>query len=69
MYGSASDAAFGLWKTKQDSDAPAEPVNLTVWVYYNGDQLESFNQLVAEFNDTTGKGVRASSLTATARVQ
>ena len=40
---------------KQDSDAPAEPVNLTVWVYYNGDQLESFNQLVAEFNDTTGR--------------
>ena len=26
---------------KQDSDAPAEPVNLTVWVYYNGDQLQS----------------------------
>ena len=40
---------------KQDSDDPAEPVNLTVWVYYNGDQLESFNQLVAEFNDTTGR--------------
>ena len=46
-----------LWavKKKQDSDDPAEPVKLTVWVYYNGDQLESFNQLVAEFNDTTGR--------------
>ena len=40
---------------KQNSDDPAEPVKLTVWVYYNGDQLESFNQLVAEFNDTTGR--------------
>ena len=40
---------------RQNSDDPAEPVKLTVWVYYNGDQLESFNQLVAEFNDTTGR--------------
>lgn len=31
------------------------PVNITVWTYYNGDQLESFNQLVNTFNDTVGK--------------
>ena len=31
------------------------PVNITVWNYYNGDQLESFNQLVDTFNDTVGK--------------
>ena len=32
-----------------------EPVNLSVWTYYNGDQLESFNKLVETFNDTVGK--------------
>lgn len=29
--------------------------NITVWNYYNGDQLDSFNKLVATFNDTVGK--------------
>ena len=33
----------------------SEPVDLTVWTYYNGDQLESFNKLVDTFNDTVGK--------------
>ena len=32
-----------------------EPVDLSVWTYYNGDQLESFNKLVETFNDTVGK--------------
>lgn len=32
-----------------------EPVDLSVWTYYNGDQLESFNKLVDTFNDTVGK--------------
>ncbi len=32
-----------------------EPVNLSVWTYYNGDQLESFNKLVDTFNNTVGK--------------
>ena len=30
-------------------------VNITVWTYYNGDQLESFNKLVETFNNTVGK--------------
>ena len=30
-------------------------MNLSVWTYYNGDQLESFNKLVDTFNDTVGK--------------
>ena len=30
-------------------------MQLTVWTYYNGDQLESFNRLVEEFNATVGK--------------
>lgn len=29
--------------------------NITVWTYYNGDQLESFNKLVETFNETVGK--------------
>ena len=33
----------------------ASPVELTVWTYYNGDQLDSFNRLVEEFNDTVGR--------------
>ena len=38
---------LGCGKKQDSDDYPAEPVNLTVWVYYNGDQLESFDQLVA----------------------
>lgn len=34
---------------------PKHPVKLTVWHYYNGSQQESFQKLVEEFNDTTGK--------------
>ena len=34
--------------------------DITVWNYYNGDQLESFNRLVSTFNETIGKeqGIR-----------
>ena len=32
-----------------------EPVNITVWNYYNGSQLEAFNSMVKEFNRTVGK--------------
>ena len=35
--------------------AKKEPVTLTVWTYYNGDQLDSFNKLVDQFNSTVGK--------------
>ncbi len=43
--------------------AKTEPVTITVWNYYNGDQLESFNRLVDEFNETTGqeKGITVES--------
>lgn len=37
------------------SQGNTEPVQLTVWTYYNGDQLESFNKLVDTFNSTVGK--------------
>lgn len=29
-------------------------IQLTVWTYYNGDQLDSFDRLVEEFNQTVG---------------
>ena len=35
--------------------SPSNPVTLTVWTYYNGDQLETFNKLVDEFNNTLGQ--------------
>lgn len=35
--------------------SPANPVNITIWTYYNGEQLEAFNALVDEFNSTLGK--------------
>ena len=52
-------AACGTEKTT----AFASPIELTVWTYYNGDQLESFNKLVDQFNETTGreKGIRVES--------
>ncbi len=31
------------------------PTTITVWTYYNGEQLESFNQLVDQFNSTVGQ--------------
>ena len=34
---------------------PNNPVSLTVWHYYNGAQQEAFDELVEEFNATTGK--------------
>ena len=48
------------------SDAPidsASTVSITVWNYYNGDQLDSFNSMVDEFNETVGKekGIQVSS--------
>ena len=32
-----------------------DPVELSVWVYYNGDQLTAFQSLVREFNESAGK--------------
>ncbi len=38
---------------------PKNPVTVTVWNYYNGDQLAAFEQLVEDFNKTVGteKGI------------
>ncbi len=41
---------------QEDSAFSAEnPVTITVWSYYTGAQLEAFNSLIAEFNQTRGK--------------
>ena len=37
------------------SGGTAGVTHITVWTYYNGDQLESFNKLVDQFNETTGR--------------
>ena len=34
---------------------PDNPTKVTIWHYYNGDQLEAFNKLIDEFNDSVGK--------------
>ena len=44
----------GCGASQSAGPADVEPVQLTVWTYYNGDQLESFNKLVEEFNATVG---------------
>ncbi len=41
--------------TKQVKLDPSNPVSIKVWHYYNGAQQSTFDQLVAEFNSTTGK--------------
>ena len=44
------------------SEVPAKVTDITVWTYYNGDQLENFNSLVDQFNETVGaqKGIKVS---------
>ena len=44
-----SCAFTGCSAQKQD------PVTITIWTYYNGEQLESFNAEVKNFNDAVGK--------------
>ena len=34
---------------------PKNPVTISIWNYYNGAQLSSFNDLVKKFNETDGK--------------
>lgn len=38
---------------------PKNPTKITVWTYYNGDQLSAFDSLVEEFNESVGaqKGI------------
>ena len=45
----------GCGGAQSTAQGNTEPVNLSVWTYYNGDQLGSFNKLVDTFNNTVGK--------------
>ena len=48
--------------SKDDADLldPNDPVSVTLWHYYNGNNKEKFDELVYEFNNTVGmeKGSR-----------
>lgn len=48
-------AAVMLALTCGGCDTKKEPVTITIWNYYNGEQLEAFNRMVQNFNDTVGK--------------
>ena len=56
-------AACGGTRKSSSADGAAGVTRITVWTYYNGDQLESFNALVDKFNETTGreKGIQVES--------
>lgn len=45
----------GCGRQKEELYSSSNPVDITVWTYYNGDQLSSFNTLVKKFNRTQGK--------------
>ena len=45
----------GCANTSKGPLDPDAPVTISVWTYYNGDQLASFNALVEQFNETEGK--------------
>lgn len=54
--------ALGLILSACGSKSPLDPKNptkITVWTYYNGDQLSAFDGLVEEFNESVGaqKGI------------
>ncbi|MCI6467185.1 MAG: extracellular solute-binding protein [Faecalicatena sp.] len=42
-------------KSKESQLDPKSPVTIEVWHYYNGAQQDAFNELVTEFNESTGK--------------
>lgn len=52
LGGCGASSGSSVKKVKLDPD---NPTKVTVWHYYNGDQLEAFNHLVDEFNSTVGK--------------
>ena len=49
------DCAGAPAASRQSKLSPNDPVTVTVWNYYTGTQLDSFNELVDEFNRTRGK--------------
>ena len=52
--GTGCASCGGAAQSTGKSGGTAGVTHITVWTYYNGDQLESFNKLVDQFNETTG---------------
>ncbi|MEG0764804.1 MAG: extracellular solute-binding protein [Pseudoflavonifractor sp.] len=46
--------ACGTGSTAEKPGLKKDPIAITVWHYYNGDQQQSFDRLVREFNETMG---------------
>lgn len=42
-------------KAQTPAEPPAEPTKVTVWNYYKGQQMQAFEELVSQFNETVGK--------------
>lgn len=59
-----TDTETGNSSKKDTALDPKNPVTVTVWNYYNGDQLTAFEQLVEEFNQSVGieKGIVVESI-------
>ena len=53
--GIMSSFIIRMLESKEELYSSSNPVDITVWTYYNGDQLSSFNTLVKKFNRTQGK--------------
>ena len=52
LGGCGTSLGSSVKKVKLDLD---NPTKVTIWHYYNGDQLEAFNKLIDEFNGSVGK--------------
>lgn len=52
LGGCGTSLGSSVKKVKLDPD---NSTKVTIWHYYNGDQLEAFNKLIDEFNDSVGK--------------
>lgn len=52
LGGCGTSLGSSVKKVKLDPD---NPTKVTIWHYYNGDQLEAFNKLIDEFNGSVGK--------------
>lgn len=61
VLGASALALGGVGCGASSSSQPAssevlrDPVTISVWTYYNGDQLETFNNLLDTFNSTVGQ--------------
>ena len=52
LGGCGVSSGSSVKKVKLDPD---NPTRVVVWHYYNGEQLEAFNKLIDEFNNSVGK--------------